>query len=434
MLESLPVEILEQIFLNSLNLNLPRASPVIAAAVSREKIYKILIILALWDDNSENPDSEPIKRILRPLNYVPLDLGVRATLQQEVFLTRWCTMERVHELVPTLMILTIHRQWINHGIKMEPDQQAALEKFMKRQDDTIREFSGEGPPVKEIYHPADTLRHSLDSGPHKYKLIVKPMVRVEIRSETLNQSVVRPALSIIKFPDHLLRGRKTGFTPDDVMYLEMLRLCSNNYAEQGPRRSFTNSWVRRTVLHEGVDKAIRTQNYNALICLLKMDEYFCRFHVSREHRPKCYLFPEEHFTTVTHVGRDKPHLNAAFFEALIRASAESLPIRAPEILQWAHENMRLGQRDPTPYNVINGRLATWVVNFMLRLPEQKDYAQSFPHGQLFNCGQLDTTDVEACQFIQQVLAPRRAPLTNWMVESQFRVDDWWVKKSDSLKK
>ncbi|KAJ5368138.1 uncharacterized protein N7496_007898 [Penicillium cataractarum] len=443
MLESLPVEILEQIFLKSLNLNLPRASPVIAAAVSREKIYKILIILALWDDNSTNPDSEPIKRILRPLKYVPLELPERGMLQQEVLRTRWCTMERVREQIPTLMILTIHRLWINHGMTMELDQQAALEKFMNRQDDTIREFSGEGPPLElapDRYHSSQAGRGALTPAPHQYKLRVQPMVKIEIRSETMNYTVTRPALSIIKFPDHLLRGRSTGFTPNDVMYLEMLRMCSNNYAQTGTPSPLTNSWVRRSVLHEGVDKALRTHNYNALISLLKLDEYFYRFHVSREGRPKCYMFPSDHFITVTQVGRFRPdrpdrhHLNAAFFEALIRASAESLPTRGPEILQWAHENMRLAQRGPTPYNNINGRLATWVVNFMLRLPEQKDYVETFPQGQLFNCGQLDTTDVEACRFIEQVLAPQRAPLKNWLVESQFHVDNWWVEESDSLKK
>ncbi|KAJ5438983.1 uncharacterized protein N7458_009981 [Penicillium daleae] len=434
MLEALPVEVIEQIFLYSLNLNLPRASPVLAAAISREQIYRILIILAFWDDPPTNPRSAAINRILRPLDYVSLTLDQRGRLQEAVFRCRWCTMERLREQIPTIIILTIHQQWINLGITMKPDQQAALDKFMNRQDDTIRIFHGEGPPLKVAPHLCqhpEMQRLSRIPGPHKYQLHVKPMVMVEVRSETMKSIVAWPALAILKFPDHLLRGGKTGFTPDDVMYLEMLRMCSNNFAQNDtPLLPSTISTVDRTVLHEGVGNAIRTQNYNALISLLKIDEYIFRFHMSRQGRPVCYTIPSDHFLTVTRVGRDKPHLNAAFFEALIRASAESIPSNAPEILQWTLENVRLSQRNPNTYNEINGKLAHWLSNFVLRLPEQLDYIQEFPQGQLFNCGQLDPLDMEACRFIEEVLEPWRGPPTNWMPESLFRIDDWWVKKSD----
>jgi hypothetical protein len=432
MLETLPVEVIEQIFLYSLNLNLPRASPVLAAAVSREQIYRILIILAFWDDPPTNLRSEPINRILRPLDYAPLTLDQRGTLQEAVFRCRWCTMERVREQIPTIMILTIHRQWFNLNITMEPDQKAALDKFMNRKDDLIRVFRGEGPPIKlaaELCQHPEMLRLSRIPGPHKYELHVKPMVMVEVRSEEMKSIVAWPALSILKFPDHLLRGRKTGFTPDDVMYLEMLRMCSDNYAQNDtPLLPSTISTVNRTVLHEGVGKAIRTQNYNALVSLLKLDEYIFRFHMSRQGRPVCYTIPSDHFLSVTRFGRDKPHLNAAFFEALIRASAESIPTNAPEILQWTLENVRLSQRNPSTYNEINGKIAHWLSNFVLRLPEQLDYTQGFPQGQLFNCGQLDPLDLEACRFIEEVLEPWRGPPTNWMPESQFRIEEWWVKK------
>lgn len=437
MLEVLPVEVIEQIFLYSLNLNLPRASPVIAAAVSREKIYNLLIILAFWDDPLTNPGSEPINRILAPLDYVPLTLEQRGPLQEAVFRCRWCTMERVREQIPKIIILTIHRQWFNMGITMKPEERAALDKFMNREDDSVCIFHGEGPPMKfaaHCQHP-ELLRLSRIPGPHKYELHIKPMVIVQVRSETTKSIVAWPALSILKFPNHLLRGRKTGFTADDVMYLEMLRMCSDNFAQNDtPLLPSTVSTVDRTVLHEGVGTAIRTQNYNALISLLKIDEYIFRFHMSRQGRPVCYTIPSDHFLTVTRVGRDKPHLNAAFFEALVRASAESIPANAPEILQWTLENVRLAQRNPNAYNEINGKFAHWLSNFVLRLPEQLDYTQGFPQGQLFNCGQLDPLDVEACRFIEEVLEPLRDPPRNWMLESQFRIDAWWVRKSGPRKK
>ncbi|KAJ5166323.1 uncharacterized protein N7482_005104 [Penicillium canariense] len=438
MLEALPVEVLEQIFLYSLNLNLPRASPVIAAAVSREQIYSLLIILAFWDDPPTHRRSDAMNRILTPLDYVPLTLDQRGQLQEAVLRCRWCTMARVREQIPTIMILTIHRQWINMGITMEPAQQAALDRFMQRQDDTIRTFHGQGPPLTRAaqlcQHP-EMLRLSRIPGPHDYELHITPMVLVELRARTMKSIVAWPALSLIKFPDHLLRGRRTGFTPDDVMYLEMLRMCSNNYTHiDSPLIPSTTTTVNRTALHEGVGKAIRTQNYNALLSLLKIDEYIFRFNAVNQARPVFYTIPSDHFLTVTRVGRDKPHLNAAFMEALIRASAESIPPNAPEILEWTLENVRLTQRHPSSYNDINGKLAHWLSNFVLRLPEQLDYTSEFPQGQLFTCGQLDPLDLEACRFIEEVLEPWRGPPPNYMPESQFRTEDWWVEKSGLSKK
>ena len=50
-LETLPTELLEKIFLYSLNVNYAHASPFLAAAVSSERIYRLLILLAFWDDS-----------------------------------------------------------------------------------------------------------------------------------------------------------------------------------------------------------------------------------------------------------------------------------------------------------------------------------------------------------------------------------------------
>ena len=44
-LERRPVELLEKIFLYSLNVNLPRASPSLGGSLSREQVYRILILL-----------------------------------------------------------------------------------------------------------------------------------------------------------------------------------------------------------------------------------------------------------------------------------------------------------------------------------------------------------------------------------------------------
>ena len=48
-LETLLSELLEKIFLYSITVNFVRASPFLAAAVSSERLYRLLILLAFWD-------------------------------------------------------------------------------------------------------------------------------------------------------------------------------------------------------------------------------------------------------------------------------------------------------------------------------------------------------------------------------------------------
>lgn len=56
-IERLPVELLEKIFIYSLNVNFARSSPYLAAAVSNERVYRLLILLAFWD-NDERYDCD----------------------------------------------------------------------------------------------------------------------------------------------------------------------------------------------------------------------------------------------------------------------------------------------------------------------------------------------------------------------------------------
>ena len=51
-LERLPVELIQQIFLHSLELNLPRASTSLARSLSKESIYSSLLLLAFFDDEN----------------------------------------------------------------------------------------------------------------------------------------------------------------------------------------------------------------------------------------------------------------------------------------------------------------------------------------------------------------------------------------------
>ena len=432
LLEALPRELIEHIFLYSLNLNLPRASPSLAAALSREHIYKLLIILAFWDDPPDtNPGSEAIDRILVPLDYKPLTLDQRAKLQQDVFRCRFCTMDRVREQIPNMMILTIHRHWINAGMVIEPDQQEALERFMERKDDTVHEIQAKGPPIKrlpEMIGNPEMLRRANIPGPHEYELCITPMLLTEIRSETMGTTVTWPALQLVSFPPNLLRGGRDGFSPADVEFLEMLRVTSNNTAPP-PDSSLplsTSTILDRTALHEGVTKAIRTLNFDALETLLKIDELICRFHTRKTNYSGVYTFPSDHYLTVTRLVCD-PIQNVRLFQTLLRACAESLPINNQEIRQWTLDIVGLAEQDPVRYGQI-GKFARWLSDVYLRLEERIDWAKEHATVPLFCLGQLDLHCIEGRKYMDDVLGPGERPPANYLHETSFDARHCWLKR------
>jgi len=436
MLEALPRELIQQIFLYSLNLNLPRASPALAAALSREHLYNLFIILAFWDDPpsddppNSHPRSEAIDGILAPLEYKPLTLQQRTKLQEDVFRCRFCTLDRVREQIPNMIILTIHRRWINGGMVMERDQQEALERFMNRKDDTVRTFKAKGPPFKGLPEMiGNPLMRQLASipGPHDYELCITPMALTEIRSKTMSTVVTWPALELRLFPPHLLRGRN-GFSPADVEFLEMLRITSCNTSP--PRGTglnpSTTTTLDRTALHEGVTMAIRTLNFAALETLLKIDEFVVRCHRSNGRHPAFYTIPSDHFLTVTRLDCD-PLQNVRLFRTLFRASAESLPINSREIMQWTLDAIRLTEEDPVRYGKIR-KFARWFSDFYIRIEEQIEYASVDPKGQLFCLGQLDYNDLEGRAYVDDVLKPDEDAPRNYFYETPFDPQHWWLKR------
>lgn len=447
MLEALPVEIIEQIFLNCLNLNLPRASPILATALSREHLYKVLIILAFWHDpirDDRYPSSEAIERVFAPLEYTQLPVEQRYKLQEQIFRCKWCTRERIQEQLPQMMNLTIHRHWINAGIIMEPDQKVALDLFMTRKGDAAGTFHGHRPARKVAVYPGVPQ----DSHDTAYKMHIRANEVVEIyRTGNLGwRSVVWPVLGLLTFPSYLLRGRSTGFTGEDVLFLEMLRMCAY-YCEPLACRLFSEEQVRvdREALHEGVQKAIRTQNLDALTSLLKIDEV--RYRSSP--RPTSWSIPSHHFITATKHGRDNPIRNIAIFEALIRASAESIPPNAREITEWIVDMSEETARKGLKYPEVNTRILTWLSDFMLRLPAHIEGVrddlrlQIFCYGEVsdrapslaprlthaLNTDEWDSSEsepeTERLRFVNEVLKPERTGLGNYMLESPYRPADYW---------
>ncbi|KAJ5598558.1 hypothetical protein N7537_008642 [Penicillium hordei] len=124
-LESLPVEILQLIFLHSLEVNLPRASPRLSQALSTPLLYTWLIRLAFSSPNSGSregfftPDFLP-----PPLDFWALSWKERQKLQTDLLACRWCTFSLLRKCQREYVAHAIRRKCA--GLVFHPDDQKVL--------------------------------------------------------------------------------------------------------------------------------------------------------------------------------------------------------------------------------------------------------------------------------------------------------------------
>lgn len=133
-LESLPVEIIQSIFLYSLEINLPRASPYLSRALSNQVLYTWLIRLAF---SSANPGSREAfftpDFLPPPLDFWGLSWQQRQHLQTALLACRWCTLPLLRQC---------QREYVDHAIRRKCadlvfalDDQALLTDLRSRFDD-----------------------------------------------------------------------------------------------------------------------------------------------------------------------------------------------------------------------------------------------------------------------------------------------------------
>lgn len=119
-LERLPTEILEMIFLYSLNLSLPRASPALGKCLASNHMKTNLFLLIF---PSEGPD-------LRNMDYLLGILGTEdsiGNLQSDILALKWATPAFVRGLTEPFMVSTIVSVFRKHGLGwFDPGKQVEL--------------------------------------------------------------------------------------------------------------------------------------------------------------------------------------------------------------------------------------------------------------------------------------------------------------------
>ncbi|KAF7597350.1 hypothetical protein BBP40_006291 [Aspergillus hancockii] len=393
-LESLPVELIEKIFLYSLNANLPRASPSLAARVSSERVYRALILLAFWND-ADGPESNgagEIARILRPLDYVPIGFDERAELQRTILRCRWCTVDRLLSRFPDLMELAIQRYWFRAGIIMSDDQEGNLARFLAREE-------GEGGEDGGMRSFEGTDKHN-----NRYTLSVSPLVFITVTCHDADAVATHRIIGVTEFPERLLKG-EDGFTSEVIAYLEILRLaCGFNSTELME----TQIAVPRDALQKGIHSALVEHNSDALALLLKIDEYYfrCKNTTATANGSVPYTILAEHFRTAVRVARN----DRSLFQLLVRASAESVPADDSEITQWAMD--------------FDDSFGRWLLDLMLQLPQRIEAANANPaEGAVFYMGRANGRVELARRYLNDVLGVEE--LGSWMEESSHDIESQW---------
>lgn len=108
-LENLPTELIQKIFFECLEINLPRSSLPIAAALSNEAIYAWLVRLAFSSDN-EGSRMEFFTHAFLPFDYYSLSSIERADLQTAILECRWCTLPLMRKC---------QKQYMEHAIQQK---------------------------------------------------------------------------------------------------------------------------------------------------------------------------------------------------------------------------------------------------------------------------------------------------------------------------
>ena len=122
-LESLPVELLQSIFLHCLEFNLPRASINIARALSDPLLYTWLIRFAFSSDNRGSRHGFFTEDYLRPpLDFFALSVSRRCELQSAILDCRWCTLPLIRKCQREYVQRVIARK-CQHLILSDEDRQ-----------------------------------------------------------------------------------------------------------------------------------------------------------------------------------------------------------------------------------------------------------------------------------------------------------------------
>ncbi|EPS28563.1 hypothetical protein POX_f07646 [Penicillium oxalicum] len=226
-LEALPVEILQLIFFYSLEINLPRASPYLARALSKPIVYTWLIRLAFSSANTSSrqglftPDFLP-----PPLDFWDMACPGRQRLQTQLLECRWCTLPLMRRCQREYVEHVIRRKCAN--LSFSDEGKLLLGSFddifndLEGCDRAPRGFRGKGDLVLPARLPGEESPPTVDRKVAIWLHLGAVQVREpnEVFYENdLFQLPCAPALGAGRIPDKLLQE---PWSEEQFQFLELL--------------------------------------------------------------------------------------------------------------------------------------------------------------------------------------------------------------------
>lgn len=325
-LERLPAELLEQIFFHSLEPNMALASPLLYRALSKESIYRVLILYALFRDDEEHPVEE---KNFAPAEYRVLGADERLRLQKRVLNSRWCTLARLRHCLPTLTRLVIVQEWHRYR-EMECKQQenTMSQDGHNQQQERVSILPLDDVSAVHIFFGVDDPVRALDQ--------LKDQVS---RTKDLNY---RRILKVDYIPNRLIDPiswhNSTNPQNDNVQPVEFLTLFYHGLSK-GWLDNVSDS-VDIAAIHRGIETAVRERSRDALDLLLEIYEDLD--YVLDANAP--IQLPVEVLHQATRQGKDSEWILDTLVQYMKLERIIAVPEDDKVLTKWALEQSEAGSR------------------------------------------------------------------------------------------
>lgn len=413
-LEALPVELIQQIFFYSLEVNMPRATPHIAKVLSNSSIYSALILFGYFEHYDESPVEE---QLFLPAQYREISLDDKIRLQNGILGCRWCNLDLFKSSMRILSRLQITQAWYR-AKKAEdeldiPEESLRIPRIRRLMNQALRSLAPLPPSATNL---EELEKHFLAKAPspangHAHLMLFRdfdlmsqrstgtriigptgvgdylPRIiqwRTVVLSKThfykeLDCGITTLATRIL--PDHILEG-KPSWTKSKLELLMLLRQGARFLVDQNKPECSADA------LYEGMTSAIKSHDTSALLVLVEL-HFICMQHRDQWNPGPNGLYGlTMPFTSpiplrLFHLACAQPYpISSSLLSLLIREGIDSIPLDDLTLTAWAVRN---GGDD--------------VARFLLQHMEgSHDYGQSREEPRLFMNGKLARPSLRGLPF------------------------------------
>ena len=345
-IEMLPTELVQQIFFECLEVNMIKASTVLAKILSTDTTYRLLILFAFFDDDGLNP-VEPDN--FKPVSYRHLPVQERVRLQEAILSSPWCSFQRIQDCMPTLTRLAMVQAW-------HEERNTTKNKLTEIPSDWIKpDYPPLLPPLDdnkalEYYfhvHPPGAAEDGAKSVQYLPR-IMPYCVYVGQRGHPYKSLLKRDGRRGSRFPstlatrcipDKLLTGQP--WTAEKMDFLKFLRQGFSHLTRD------IMLHISPAALFSGMADAITENEPTALLILLELhDEAFhiktqsISGHSVKNPNPHNQRYTNSHAhplpLSLFHLAIKQPYTSAEILlSLLIRCGLDSLPKDDATLTKWA---------------------------------------------------------------------------------------------------